>query len=469
MTTLVWFRQDLRLADNPALHAAAERGPVVPVYVESFADEGEWAPGGASRWWLHQSLSALARDLAHRGSRLLVARGSPLEVLIALARECGATAITWTRRYEPAVIARDTRVKEGLRDAGLDAQSFNGALLAEPWTIANQSGRPFQVFTPFYKQLLRQLEVPEAIPAPTALLPPAQWPSSLPLDALALLPRIDWYREMAATWTPGEAGALEQLERFVDTALDRYRDARDRPAIPGTSRLSPHLHFGEVSPWTIWRRIEAAHAERGIDRAESRASKYFAELIWREFSHHLLHHFPHTPTEPLRTEFARFPWHEDARALGTWQRGRTGIPLVDAGMRELWATGWMHNRVRMVVASLLVKNLRLDWRHGARWFWDTLADADLANNTQGWQWTSGCGADAAPYFRIFNPVSQGERFDPDGAYVRRWVPELADVALAHIHAPWLAPSPPRDYPPPIVDLKASREAALAAYQSLRGR
>ena len=466
--SIVWFRLDLLLADQPALAAALARGDaLLPVFILSPEEEAEWPPGAASNWWLHHSLAALDASLRERGSRLILRRGPSCGTLLELAQETGANAIYWSRRYEPAVVARDTQIKAALRAAGLAASSFNGNLLVEPWEIHNQSGRPFQVFTPFWKQVLRS-SVPTAPLATPVLLPtPATWPSSDELTNLGLLPRSAWHSQMARTWQPGEAGAARQLTEFTGSALHDYAAGRDLPARPGTSRLSPHLHFGELSPRQIWHAVAAAARARGIAADVWRGSQYLAELGWREFGHHLLHHFPRTPLEPLRSEFTRFPWRECPQQLQAWQTGRTGVPLVDAGMRELWATGWMHNRVRMVVASFLVKNLRLPWQSGARWFWDTLVDADLASNTLGWQWCAGCGADAAPYFRVFNPVTQGERFDPLGAYVRRWVPELANVDNKFIHAPWLLSQPPPRYPSPIVDLKTSREAALLAWKGMR--
>jgi deoxyribodipyrimidine photo-lyase len=454
--TLLWFRQDLRLADNPALQAAAVGcSAIIPVFLHAPHEEQPWAPGAAARWWQHESLAALACDLERRGSRLILRAVAPgqssLEVLLVLAAETGAAAVHWNRRYEPALLERDRRVKRGLREHGLVAESHNAALLAEPWEVRNQSGRPFQVFTPFWRHVLRELAPPPPQPAPPQLPAPPRWPHSVPLESLGLRPKIPWYAGMAEAWKPGEAGAGRQLERFLAEGWSSYRDGRDLPAVRGTSRLSPHLHHGEISPRQIWHALARAAEARGESAASWRNSQFVAELGWREFAHHLLFHFAHTTDEPLRTEFARFPSREDGALLEAWQRGRTGVPLVDAGMRELWHTGWMHNRVRMVVASFLVKNLLQPWQAGARWFWDTLVDADLATNTLGWQWSAGCGADAAPYFRIFNPISQAERFDPDGAYVARWVPELGSDR----------------YPQPIVDLQASRAAALAAYQTLR--
>ena len=476
-TSLFWFRQDLRLADNPGLLAALQRGAVVPLYVDSPEEDGAWRDGAAARWWLRANLGALAADLARLGAPpLRLERGAALATIRRVCADTGADAVFWNRRYEPAAMARDRAVKTALRADGLVVESRNGALLLEPWEIANQSGRPFLVFTPFWKELLKRVQPPLPTSAPATWpaggrAAPARtgFPDGAPpsLDDLFPLPRPAWHRAIEAAWPAGESAAQQQLEHFSAGPLAAYRDARDRPAMAGTSRLSPYLHVGAISPRQVWHAIGAALSARAQPAAEWRAGKFLAELVWREFAHHLLFHHPQLPDEPLRREFTSFPWREDARALAAWQRGRTGIPLVDAGMRELWATGWMHNRVRMVVASFLVKNLRLHWQHGARWFWDTLIDADLANNTQGWQWTAGCGADAAPYFRVFNPVTQALKFDPDAEYIRRWVPELAALDTPFVHEPWRAPRAP-DYPPPIVDLAASRTAALAAFRTLRG-
>ena len=389
---------------------------------------------------------------------------------MALAGEIGAASVVWSRRYEPAAVARDRRVKEGLTRAGLRAESFNSALLQEPWAVQNQAGRAFQVFTPFWRHCLAKPDPGEPLPAPTHIASPQQWPDSLSLEMLELEPEIDWPTGMRGVWTPGEIGAHQRIARFLGEAAVDYPAARDIPGVEGTSRLSPHLHFGEISPRQIW------HAVRRSELAGWRESRFITELGWREFSHHLLFHFPHTPMEPLRPEFERFPWRENAGQLSAWQRGLTGYPIVDAGMRELWATGWMHNRVRMIVASFLVKDLLLPWAEGAWWFWDTLVDADLAQNTLGWQWVAGCGADAAPYFRVFNPYTQGEKFDADGDYVRRWCPELARVPLRWLHRPWEAPPEAlaaarvvlgRDYPRPIVDHAAARLVALEAFAKLK--
>ena len=458
-----WFRRDLRLADNPALLAALDAAEaVLPVYIWSPEDEGEWAPGGAGRWWLHHSLAALDAALRARGSRLLLRCGPARDVLAALAAETGAAGVFWNRLYEPALVARDKDIKAHLRAQGVEAQSCNGALLYEPWTLETGKGEPYRVFTPFWKAALAAPEPPAPAAAPVRVPLPQMLPDGVPLEALELMPRIRWYQGLEEMWTPGEDGALARLEGWCEQDLGDYAAQRDRPDRDGTAAISPHLHFGEVSPRQAW----AAASARRSELSEKGIDTWLRELGWREFAHHVLYHFPHTPTEPMYEKYARFPWRENHEAaLEAWRRGRTGIPIVDAGMRQLWATGWMHNRVRMIAASLLVKNIRAPWQEGARWFWDTLVDADLANNTMGWQWTAGSGADAAPYFRIFNPVTQGEKFDPDGRYVKQWVPELRALPPETVHRPWEAA--PAGYPAPVVDLKQSRAEALAALQALK--
>jgi deoxyribodipyrimidine photo-lyase len=476
MTTLVWFRQDLRTADNPALTAAWEAGgAVIPVYLYAPSEEGAWAPGGASRWWLHHSLAHLAQDLAARGVPLcLRATDDSLATLLELIRETGATRVVWNRRYEPAIIARDHRIKTALRDAGIETRSFNSALLHEPWTVKTKSGGMFQVFTPFWRQCLTLPDPGEPLPAPAQLSAPPRAPRADSLDSLQLLPHIDWAPGLRASWTPGSASAHALLRRFLDEAHADYATARDQPALPGTSRLSPHLHLGEISPRQIWHGVRGAALAHG--QHTWRTSKFLAEVGWREFAYHLLYHFPHTPERPLRENYARFPWVDDAAALKAWSAGKTGYPIVDAGLRELWHTGWMHNRVRMITASFLIKDLLINWTQGARWFWDTLVCADLAANTLGWQWVAGCGADAAPFFRIFNPTTQGTKFDPEGTYVRRWVPELAHLPAEWIHQPWAAPAPVltaahvilgKDYPERIVEHEFARRAALNALSTVK--
>ncbi len=479
MATLLWFRRDLRLADNPALAAAVARGgPIVPVYILDDADAGDWAPGGASRWWLHGSLEALDGDLRRLGCGGLVLRRGPAEQAIhALAAETDAEAVFWNRCYEPWAVQRDVRLKADLRRQGLEARSFNATLLREPTDLANQQGEPYRVFTPFWKALRAGASPPDPIPAPGRLAALDKPPAGDALASWALRPTSpDWAGGLRDRWTPGEAGAQARLAEFLDDGLLAYRERRDLPGEAGTSRLSPHLHFGEIGPWQVWRAATTAALAKGGDPFPAGVETFLSEVAWREFSAHLLFHMPTLPTAPLRPEFERFPWRADARGLRAWQRGRTGYPIVDAGMRELWATGWMHNRVRMIVASFLIKDLLIHWREGEAWFWDTLVDADLASNAASWQWVAGSGADAAPYFRVFNPVTQGEKFDPRGRYVRRWVPELARLPDSLIHAPWTASTAElsaanvvlgRDYPRPIVDHAAARLRALEALDAMK--
>lgn len=476
-TSLLWFRQDLRVADNPALSAAVKRdGRIIPVFIWAPDEEKPWEPGGASRWWLHQSLGSLSRELRDRGSRLVIRRGPALRTLRGLVRETHAESVFWNRRYEPATAERDVAIQEALRAVGVMVESFNASLLFEPWEVRNKAGKPFQVFTPFWKACLSLPEVGEPLPAPRRLPAPGTWPQTLSVSQLDLEPKVDWAAGLRGAWSPGSGGATITLKRFLRKALFDYEETRNRPDLPGVSCLSPHLHFGEIGPRQVWHAVRE-HARAGRKpKMRQRAATYLRQIIWREFAYHLLHHFPHTTDRPLRPEFESFPWNEDKKALRAWQRGNTGYPMVDAGMRELWTTGWMHNRVRMIVASFLVKDLLLPWQTGARWFWDTLVDADLANNTLGWQWTAGCGADAAPYFRVFNPVGQGEKFDPNGDYVRRWLPELRKLPAPWIHRPWEASSSEltaagvelgQTYPEPIVDHAFARQRALAALARMK--
>ncbi len=473
---LLWFRRDLRLTDNPALMAALrECDEVIPLYIHAPEEEQPWSPGGASRWWLHHSLGELASQLQARGSDLLILRGPSLDTLETLIADHRISHLYWNRLYEPASIERDKRIKRQLGERGVECHSANAALLFEPWQIANRSDAPFRVFTPFWRSCRQRL--PELGPphtAPSRLKPPSARHPGLRPDDLKLLPDLPWDAGLREHWQPGEKAALKRLQAFKRRTVEDYDEARDLPGSLGTSRLSPHLHFGEIGPRQIFHAL-LAKTPNPAGGAES----FLRQLGWREFAHHLLYHFPHTDQSPLSPKFEHFPWawaKQLPEELAAWQQGRTGIPIVDAGMRELWHTGWMHNRVRMIVASLLTKNLGLHWLEGASWFWDTLVDADLANNTLGWQWTAGCGADAAPFFRIFNPVRQGERFDPEGRYVRRWVPELARLPDNRLHAPWEADrktleragvEPGVTYPLPIVDLKQSREQALSHWNRIK--
>ncbi|HEY9682187.1 MAG TPA: deoxyribodipyrimidine photo-lyase [Drouetiella sp.] len=475
---LVWFRQDLRLADNPALHDALKRGySVVPVYIHAPGEEGKWPPGGATRFWLHQSLKSLSADLHALESKLtLRSAESSLDELRKLVEETGSTAVFWNRRYEPAAIERDTKIKEALSKDGIEVHSYNASLLFEPWTIMNKSDKPFKVFTPFWRHCISLAEPPEPLNAPDKIKSPAKFPKSEKLNEWKLEPVIKWAEGIRQAWTPGEKGAEAQVEKLLRDVLEKYGEGRNRPDRVGVSRISPHLHFGEIGPRQIWHRVkDEVGTSRGAKSKEG-AQIYLKEIIWREFAYHLLFHFPHTDTAPLDEKFHHFPYKRDARALKRWQKGLTGYPLVDAGMRELWTTGWMHNRVRMVVGSFLVKDLLLPWQAGAKWFWDTLVDADLAANTMGWQWVAGCGADAAPYYRVFNPVLQGKKFDPDGDYVRKWVPELAALAGDKIHTPWLLSDAELEqagivlgdtYPRPIVDHSVARLRALNALKSIK--
>jgi len=467
-TALVVFRRDLRVVDNPALSAAcAAHADVVPVYIHAPDEDGAWPAGGASRWWLHHSLAELERQLTACGGGLHLRCGDTLATLRELIEHSGATEVYWNRVYEPAAIARDTRNADALRRQGIAVHSSNAALWREPWQLATQQAGPYKVFTPYWRSLRPQLRADPPLAAPT-LRGRHALAGDLPLHALDLLPRHGWTNGLARHWQPGESGAHELLDIFADDAIADYAQARDLPARHGTSRLSPHLHFGEISPRQIHFELDR-HARATDTRRRPDLEPYLRELGWREFAHHLLYHYPHTPAANFNPRFDRFPWAPaDKATLERWQRGRTGIPLVDAGMRELWQTGWMHNRVRMIVGSFLTKNLRQHWQHGARWFWDTLVDADLANNTLGWQWVAGCGADAAPYFRVFNPVTQAKKFDPDGVYLRRWLPELADAPLALLHEPWKDADLLKrsGYPAPMVDLAESRQRALDAYGAL---
>ena len=469
--TIWWVRRDLRLDDNPTLLRAAKADAMVAVYVHAPAEEGPWTMGGAQRWWLARSLAAQAAALKALGSELLVLEGEAASTLSDLARRLHASEVVWSRRFEPAAIAQESRVEGALDAAGVRWSSYLANHLVDPDEIATQTGNPYQVYTPFSRNVRARPAPAKPKPAPAAL-PPATGA----LDAagravrtianLGLEPTPDWAAGFRSTWTPGEQGAQARLQSFRGAALASYPTGRDVPAAIGTSLLSPHLAFGEIGVRRAWHDAAATpHAP-----AES-TDKFHAELLWREFATHVLVHFKHTDLKPLRSEYARFPWRDDPQALRAWQRGRTGYPLVDAGMRQLWHTGWMHNRVRMVVASFLVKHLLLPWQDGARWFWDTLVDADLSSNSLGWQWAAGCGADAAPYFRIFNPTSQAEKFDGDAAYIKRWVPELSRVPAKLVHEPWEAPplaleaagvTLGDDYPRPIVEHGMARTRALAA-------
>ncbi len=467
---IIWFRQDLRLKDNPALIAAHESArPILPLYILDDENSGEWKMGGASRWWLHASLTALNENLC---GKLSFARGDSRSVLLEQVRNSGAEAVYWNRCYEPWRIAGDAVIEADLGSMGIEVKSFNASLLFEPPETVKKDGTPYKVFTPFFqKGCLDKGPVtafPEAAPKNPALIEK----KVLLVEDLQLLPENPWHKKLVQRWQPGETGAQECLEEFLDNGLRNYKEGRDYPSRDNVSRLSPHLHFGEISPQQVWQDIKARMI---VDRCERDGEHFLRELGWREFSYSLLYHFHDLPRTNLQKKFDNFPWRDDNEALECWQKGQTGYPIVDAGMRELWKTGYMHNRVRMIVGSFLVKNLLLHWHHGEDWFWDTLVDADLANNSASWQWIAGCGADAAPFFRIFNPVTQGQKFDSEGVYVRKYVPEISKLPNKYLHSPWQAPGEVlvhagitlgEDYPAPIVDLQLSRKRALAAFKEL---
>lgn len=473
--TIYLFRHDLRLRDLPGLHAAVTRGRVLPVYILDDRAAGDFAPGGASRWWLHHSLRALDQGLRDLGGNLLLRRGDTLEILEDLVAESGADAVHFSRGYTPWERELENQLHTVLSERGVDCRRYPGTLLFEPEHVANQAGDPYKVFTPFWRACRLAPEPGMPLPAPEQIAWAEAPGPAEELDDWALAPRQpDWALGWDEHWSPGENGASERLASFLGQRLEDYASGRDFPARASTSRLSPHLHFGEISPRTLWHATRArAEAQPRLQKA---ADKFLSELGWREFSAHLLFHFPSLVDSPFRPDFRHFPWGGKPEQLKAWQQGRTGYPIVDAGMRELWQTGYMHNRVRMIVASFLTKHLLTHWQQGERWFHDTLVDADMANNLCSWQWAAGCGADAAPYFRIFNPVLQGRKFDPEGHYVRRWVPELAALPDRHLHAPWEAPAGVLDeagvalgkhYPHPVVDHRDARETALGAWQTLR--
>lgn len=460
-TALVWLRQDLRLADNPALYQACRACEhVIPVFIDDPLPTSISQLGAASRVWLHHSLQALDTHLQTLGSRLILRQGAALPVLQQLIASTGATHVYWNRVYDPASLARDKHIKETLKQT-CEVHSFNASLLNEPWEVLKADGTPYKVFTPFWKAMLKHGIQHLPLPIPERMVAPANLPDSLPVDALGLLPTIRWDTEMMTHWQVGETAAMQKLLTFLPQGAD-YKEARNLPAQTGTARLSPHLHFGEISP-----RQAVYHTEHYLQHhpeADGGLRHFMQEIGWREFAYHLLYHFPHTQERALDARFDAFPWAEDYDAvLSRWQQGQTGFPIIDAGMRELWQTGWMHNRVRMIVASLLTKNLLVPWQVGEQWFRDTLVDADLASNVFGWQWTAGCGADAAPYFRIFNPILQSQKFDPEGEYIRRWVPELHARDNKQVHLPRELGDGLRDYPLPVVDLKASRKRALMLF------
>ena len=461
-----WFRQDLRLSDNPALYKAASHGKVLPLFILDDGNAGDYTMGSASRLWLHHSLKSLNNSL---GGNLSVYHGNPIYILDEILTRFDINAIYWNRCYEPWRIDRDKKIKDHLKKS-INVESCNGSLLWEPWTIKKDDGTHYKVFSPFYRKGCLQAERPRKfIPSPSNVKYLRDNDGSVNLNQLKLLPILCWNKKLEPNWSIGEIGAHTRFQQFIKEGLSQYKDGRNLPAKPYVSRLSPYLHFGEISPNQLWHTVKSISDDKHIDH-------FCSELGWREFSYSQLYHNPDLPTKNLQPKFNSFPWANDSEVLRAWEKGLTGIPMVDAGMRELWQTGYMHNRIRMIVGSFLVKNLRLHWHHGERWFWETLVDADLANNSASWQWIAGCGADAAPYFRIFNPVTQGKKFDPNGSYVRRFIPEIASLPDKYLFSPWETPNHILEesgielgntYPNPIVDLKQSRDAALAAFQSLK--
>ncbi|MDQ0755709.1 deoxyribodipyrimidine photo-lyase [Arthrobacter sp. B3I4] len=470
-STLVWLRDDLRLDDNPALaEAAASGSPLTVVYVLDEVSPGMRPLGAATKWWLHHSLASLAGDLESAGSRLVLRRGPAEQTIRRLAEETGATRILWNRRYGGPERAVDAALKDWAASQNLTAASFQANLLFEPWTVRTGSGGPYKVFTPFWRACLDAHEPRQPLAAPDWLPRPAaaddgQLPGSEALDGWGLLPRHpDWSAGLAAEWVPGEAGAHARLQDFLDGPVSEYGTGRNVPGVEGTSRLSPHLRFGEISPFRIWHALR----ERFPQGAPADVAIFRSELGWREFCWQLLYENPELASRNYRPEFDRFAWRAPSdEELQAWQQGRTGYPLVDAGMRQLWQTGWMHNRIRMAAASFLVKNLLADWRVGEAWFWDTLVDADAASNPANWQWVAGSGADASPYFRIFNPVTQSKKFDAAGRYLRAFLPELAGLSDKAVHEPWKADGATAGYPEPILGLPESRARALGTYQRLK--
>ena len=465
---LVWFRQDLRLADNPSLRTAASSGrAVLAVYILDDAAAGAWPMGGAHRWWLHHSLTALAADLKAIGGTLVLRKGSAAEIIPDLVHQTGAAEVHAGSLVEPWARRQADAVAKALGDKA-ELVLHRASTLLDLDAVRTKTGSVYGIYTPFARACRALGAPPAPLPAPKRI--EGLHAKSDKLDHWALLPtHPDWAGGMRETWTPGEAGAHARMQHFMADAIGSYAEGRNIPGRDLTSMLSPHLHWGELSPVQVWHAATQAGSGGSLDTFQN-------EILWHEFSAYLLWHHPHLPDQPLRPDYARLRWRKDAAGLHAWQRGQTGIPIVDAGMRQLWHVGWMHNRVRMITASFLVKHLLVSWVEGEAWFWDTLVDGDLAANSASWQWIAGCGTDSQPFFRVFNPVTQGEKFDPDGAYVRHWVPELAALPDKHLHAPWDAPPAVlakagvtlgKTYPAPILSLPDGRDRALAAFKAMR--
>jgi deoxyribodipyrimidine photo-lyase len=459
--SLIWFRQDLRLKDNAALAAAAAKGPVIALYILDDETPASWRWGAASRWWLHKSLEDLGKKFP-----IILRPGKADEVIDQVLQESGAKSLHFTRDYAPWSGALEKRIKENCEKQNIACHRYGGFLLHEPESIRNGAGEPYKVYTPFSRACFASGEPRAAKPKPKFELAQHTLKSDRLEDWNLLPTNPNWAGGLAENWTPGEEGAANNLATFLDDALANYAEGRDRTDRPFTSRLSPHLHWGEISPHQIWQATRSAMARAGGALDQS-GEKFLKEILWREFSYHLLHHWPHFPEHPFKPEYTDFPWANDPAALKLWQQGKTGYPIVDAGMRELWHTGIMHNRVRMITASFLIKDLLIPWQEGERWFWDTLVDADIGANSASWQWVAGCGADASPYYRVFNPTLQGAKFDPQGSYVKKWIPELREVPDDFIHTPWEMPSPPKAYPKRMVDHAMARDRALEAFKKIK--
>lgn len=476
-TAILWIRNDFRLHDNLALTEAAKFDELIPVYVWNEADLNPWRPGGPSKWWLHHALKLFQKRLADLGSDLILLKGPPEEQILQIAKKSGASTVLWNHSYDPSQSNKVKAVQEALR-LEFELKSFQGNILCPPEELCKKDGSPYLVYTPFWKNFLSKYTLPTV--TKTKKLPPV--PKEVTgigcrVEELNLLSDLLWHEEFHTYWKPGEEEALKKVRNFFKKNIQKYNCARDLPDTEGTSRLSPHFHFGEIHPQRVLRMLADKYGDLNKIR-DPNVIQFMKEILWREFSYHLLQHFPKTPTQPLRESYKAFPWKKNQKLFTAWTKGKTGYPIVDAGMRQLWQTGWMHNRVRMITASFLIKHLGISWKEGAKWFWDTLVDADLANNTQGWQWTAGCGADAAPFFRIFNPIIQGEKFDPDGKYAARWCPELQKLSPTWIYRPWEAPEKELakanitlgvDYPYPIVDHKEARNRALWKYERMQTR
>ncbi len=472
---IVWFRNDLRLQDQPAYyHACRSNKPIIPVYL--FSDQDANSLGSASKVWLHHSLYALQQSLHKHHLRLILRKGEPLSNLSQLLLETGADEVCWNRCYDPQTLKEDKNIETKLNAQGFKTNVFNGSLLVEPWAMKTKQGTPYKVFTPFWKSFSTWFNTHTPLPQDWKATIPERWPNSLSIEQLVLMPKKTGYTPIEETWKMGEEAAYDRLQRFLDHHLEQYEITRNDPSIWGTSRLSPYLHYGEISPRQIWDAVTEKISTLRLETMKTSARFFLREMVWREFGHHLLYHFPDMVCHSMRKEFTRFPWVENQELLKCWQKGKTGYPLVDAGMRELWHTGWMHNRVRMIVGSFLVKDLLIPWQQGERWFWDTLVDADQASNSMNWQWVAGCGVDASPFFRIFNPVTQSEKFDPQGKYLRQWLPEVRELDDKWIHKPWEASSAVLDragiclgknYPWPVVDHRFARQKALEAFESIK--